>query len=180
MVDGGGEGKKRSNLPDWLFFSFLGKSVPSDGSSASPSCRHFSRRPISPLPPFYLLPSHLSPEPAHLHRDAAATALADHLARTQLRNCASGQMACRTVEGRWRWRGGNAISLCPAFTWPHSPRPPPACPSRAGGESCVCRLFPTITSNYGSAQCGPAERLSRQEPPPLPSSLCSGVWPGSM
>lgn len=86
--------------------------------------------------------------------------------------------------GWWRW--GNAISLyppalSPPFTQPtHGPYPQhsslhtfssplfslsmssQACPSQPREQwgSCVCRLFPTITFNYGSLQCGLVKGLA--------------------
>ena len=152
----------------------------------------------------------------------AAAALSDHLAGTQLRNCASRQMPCRTVgDGGGGVMQSPSVSSCspplpPSFTWPpHGPHPstplppapstlplaPPRCHPRLvhlgpgnSGESCVCRLFPTITFNYGSLQCGLvkglairtlslslsvslSQSLSRSL---APSSLHSGFWPGSM
>lgn len=67
----------------------------------------------------------------------AAAALSDHLAGTQLRNCASRQMPCRTVgDGGGGVMQSPSVSSCapplpPSFTWPpHGPHPstplPPA------------------------------------------------------
>lgn len=112
--------------------------------------------------------------------------LSDHLAGTQLRNCASRQMPCRTVEGWWRW--GNAISLCPSCSFsplplpslpspglptvltlntpPSTPSPPAlssqACPSRPReqwGELCVSAL-PNNYLQLRLTAVWPSERLS--------------------
>lgn len=56
--------------------------------------------------------------------------------------------------------------VCPPS--PSAPLPPhPLCHpmlvhlgSGNSGESCVCRLFPTITFNYGSLQCGLVKGLA--------------------
>lgn len=140
------------------------------------------------------------PSSAHLHPRRCSSP-SDHLAGTQLRNCASRQMPCRTVGD-----GGGGVmqspSMLPLFLSPSPGLPalltlntPPsfspalssqACPSQPGEQwrSCVCRLFPTITFNYGSLQCGLVKglairSLSLSHTLSRPS-LSSGVWPGSM
>lgn len=118
----------------------------------------------------------------------AAAALSDHLAGTQLRNCASRQMPCRTVgDGGGGVMQSPSVSSCapplpPSFTWPpHGPHPstplPPApstlplsppplssqaCPSRPGeqwGKLCVSAL-PNNYLQLRLTAVWPRERLS--------------------
>lgn len=135
-------------------------------------------------------PSLCHPSSAHLHPRRCSSP-SDHLAGTQLRNCASRQMPCRTVGD-----GGGGVmqspSMLPLFLSPSPGLPavltlntPPsfspalssqACPSQPGEQwrSCVCRLFPTITFNYGSLQCGLVKGLAiRSLSLSLPHTLSS-------
>lgn len=97
--------------------------------------------------------------------------LSDHLAGTQLRNCASRQMPCRTVEGWWRW--GNAISLCPScsfsppspplppFTWPpHGPHPQHPSLHTFPSRSVIPGLSISAEGTVGRAVCvGSSQQL---------------------
>lgn len=145
----------------------------------------------------FFQPVAVSSEPAHLHPRRCGSP-SDHLAGTQLRNCASRQMPCRTVGDG----GGGVMQSLSVLLLFLSPSPglpavltlntPPlpfsptlssqACPSQPGEQwrSCVCRLFPTITFNYGSLQCGLVKGLAIRSLSLRRSSLSSGVWPGSM
>lgn len=54
-----------------------------------------------------------------------------------------------------------------------------ACPSQPREQwgSCVCRLFPTITFNYGSLQCGLVKGLAIRSLPLFSClSLLTGFW----
>lgn len=145
----------------------------------------FSLSSFSPSVSLYLSVCH--PSLPTCIQDAAA-ALSDHLAGTQLRNCASRQMPCRTVgDGGGGVMQSPSVSSCapplpPSFTWPpHGPHPstplPPApstlplsppplssqaCPSRPGeqwGKLCVSAL-PNNYLQLRLTAVWPRERLS--------------------
>lgn len=93
----------------------------------SPNCRHFSTLSLSLcILSVFFQSVRLSSEPAHLHPRRCSSP-SDHLAGTQLCNCVSRQMLCRTVGD-----GGGGVMQSPSilltlsspFTRPpHGPHP---------------------------------------------------------